>query len=389
MQSLQKFDLTHATAGVARRYARAMLKKSTGPQFPSTLISATARDRDRAPTCVVVAFLHLASRGIYHVPPDGQNFVMGSDPARCRVVIKNAPWVSGQHALVHLADDRVYLVDMGSTNGTRIHGRPERNGSVKPGQVFSLGGAEFVALSQPMLDQLLDLTLYVGQRERLPKLLTLDQSQHVVLLGGHHAPLEEVARAAHRAVASPASPIVCVDPLRNSHTERKALADAINGRIFIDGRGSPRRPIGPTFSAQQLEQLQDPRQLTALTVGVVRPKDIDLRLIEQKAFVFRVPSISDRIRDGELDELIDSIYVKWCVPYTASLWAADLKQRLVDHTWRRDHEQFTAVVVAVGRMWAGLDEHNAVKGLGVPRTIKYWLEDLDLTYQSVRAFRPR
>lgn len=385
-QPLAESTLVQATVQVPLRYARVM-KSSPGP-FPTTLLAASSRDREQPPACVVVAFLHLSSRRIYHFPPGGADFVIGRDPTRSEMAITTSGEISGQHALVQLEGDRVLICDRGSTNGTRIHGRPERRGTVKPGDVFALGGADFVALSRPMLKQLEELTLYVGQNEHLPQLLTLPQTHHVVLVGAHHTPLEEIARAAHRAVASDASPIVCIQGSRESHTDTRILADAVNGRIYIDGRGSARRSAAPTFSKDQLEKLRDPKQLTAITVAVLRTSDVDVRLFERKPYFFKVPSISDRIRDGGLDELIDAVYVKWDVPYRANQWPADLRRRLAKYPWRRDHKQFAAVVVAVGRMWAGLDEHNAVQGLGAAQTVKDWLTDLDMGWASARAVRP-
>ncbi len=362
--------------------------KSSG-LFPSTVLAASARDRDRAPPCVVVAFLHLASRRIYHFPPGGDDFFVGRDPTRSEMAVTSCGEISGQHALVQLEADRVHISDRGSTNGTRIHGRPERRGTVKPGDVFALGGADFVALSQPMLKQLEELTLYVGQSEHLPHLLTLPPRQHLVLVGSHYTPLEEIARAAHRAVATEASPLVCVEGHRASHTEHQVLENAVNGRIYIDGRGTPRRSAAPTFSKEQLDALQHPRQLTALTVGVLRTGDVDVRLLERKPYFFKVPSVNDRIRDEGLDGLIDAVYVKWEVPFRAKHWPADLRERLANHTWLRDHKQFTAVVVAVGRMWTGLDEYNAAHGLGAAQTVRDWLTGLGLGRGSAWLARPR
>ncbi len=314
---------------------------------------------------------------------------MGSDPARTELTISDCPEVSGQHVLVHVEDDHVYVSDLRSTNGTRIHGRPSRRGAIRPGELLAMAGYDVVVLSTQMFRYLDELTLYVGRTEHLHQLLTLSPMQHLILIGAHHTPLEEIARAAHHAVASDASPLVCAPAQHGSHAEQRVLADAINGRIFIDGRGTARRSAAPTFSTELLNTLRDPQQLTAVTVGLLRPADIALRLLEHKAFVFKVPTISDRIKNGGLDDLIDAVSVRWEVPFRAPHWSKALRDRLGNYSWKRDHTQFTAVVVAVGRMWAGLPEYKAVEGLGATQTVKDWLTGLDLGWASARAERPR
>lgn len=365
------------------------MKTSPDLPCPTTVVSATARDRATPPACLVVAFLHVASRRLYHFPAGGKNFLVGSDPRRSELVIRDCPEISGVHALVMLEHERVYVCDRGSSNGTRVHGRPELRAYLRPGDVVSFGGHEFIALSRAMLEVLRELTLCVGQNEHLPQLLSLPQTQHLVLVGPRYSPLEQIALATHRVIASSASPIVSVRAPDTSHTEDRVLADAINGRIFIDGRGTARKNAAPTFTNEELDLLRHPQQLTAITLGVLDIGDVDERLMERKPFVFKVPSIKDRLQRGDFDKLVDAICVKWGLICRAADWPADLRQRLANHTWRRHLAQFEAVVVAVGRMWAGLDEHHAVEGLGPPQTVKDWLGELDLRRDAARALRPR
>ncbi len=331
----------------------------------------------------------LTSRGYYRIPAGATQFMMGSDPARCELVIPGCPEISGQHVLVHVEDDQVYVSDVGSTNGTRIDGSPSRRGAVRPGKVMAMAGYGVVLVSQQMNRWLEELNVYVGRTQHASQLLALSPSRHLILIGERYTPLEEIARAAHHAVATDASPIVCVPVEHPSHTEARVLERAINGRVFIDGRGTPRRSAAPIFSEEQLDRLRHPQQLTALTVGLRRPADITLRLLERDPFVLNVPSIKHRIENGGLDDLIDALYVKWEVPFRAKHWAGALRDRIANHAWKKDHTQFTAVVVAVGRMWAGLDEHHAVEGLGATQTVKDWLTALDLGWASARAGRPR
>ena len=353
--------------------------------IPRTRISATSLDRARPPACAIVAFLQLSPRRLFFLPATGDDFAMGRDPAQCAMLLTEPVEISGRHAWIQRHPDRVIVIDQNSQNGARGHGKPDRNVSVLPGQVFNLGGTDFVALSQPMVEQLEDLILYAGRNPHLPELLTLLQAQHLILIGAHGTPLEEISRAAHRAVASDASPFVVMRGLRTVDAHPRVLKAAVNGRIFLDGRGTPRRSAAPSFSGIQLGHLRQPCQLTSLTVAVTRADHVDILLAERKPFYFRVASVWEQIRDGDLDELIDLISVKWNVPYMAEMWPTELKELLKRRAWPRDHKQFTAVVVAVGRMRAGLSEHMAVQGLGPSRTVKDWLEELGFHASRVRA----
>jgi hypothetical protein len=365
------------------------MKSASSPPFPVTRLGAGARDRDLSSPGAAVAFLSLTSRGYYRIPAGATQFMMGRDPARCQIVIPDCPEISGQHVLVHIEGDEVYVSDVGSTNGTRIDGFPSRRGVVRPGKVVAMAGHGVVLVSDQANRWLEELNVYVGRTKPLPHLLALPPNRHLILIGDPYTPLEQIARAAHHAVASDASPIVCVQAKHQVLAERRVLESAINGRIFVDGRGTSRRRPALNFVEDDLDRLRHPQQLTALTLGVRRAEDIRRPLLERDAFVLKVPTIGDRIAGGGLDDLIDAIYVKWEVPFRAAHWSGAPRDRIANFTWKKDHRQFTAVVVAVGRMWAGLGEHNAVEGLGASQTVKDWLTDLDLGWVSARAARPR
>src|SRR5690349_12329526 len=162
--------------------------------FPVTRIGAGARDRDLPSSGSPIAFLPLSSRSYYRIPAGAKEIMLGSDPARTDLTISGCPEVSGQHLLVHVEDDHVYVSDLRSTNGTRIHGRPSRRGAVRCGERVAVAGYEVVVLSHQMQRYLEELTLYVGRTEHLHQLLTLSPTQHLILIGAHHTPLEEIAR---------------------------------------------------------------------------------------------------------------------------------------------------------------------------------------------------
>jgi hypothetical protein len=52
------------------------------------------------------------------------------------------PNVSRQHALVYWEDGRLFLRDLGSTNGTLVNGRPVTSASLADGDVITVGGAQ-------------------------------------------------------------------------------------------------------------------------------------------------------------------------------------------------------------------------------------------------------
>jgi pSer/pThr/pTyr-binding forkhead associated (FHA) protein len=76
--------------------------------------------------------LRLVSQsGKADIPLDHAMILVGRD-RRCDVRIESFR-VSRRHCCIALDRDRVLVVDLGSTNGTRINGRPVREGMLRPG----------------------------------------------------------------------------------------------------------------------------------------------------------------------------------------------------------------------------------------------------------------
>ena len=84
------------------------------------------------------------------LPPAPGRYVIGRD-ARCDLRLTHNS-VSRRHAVLYPVDGQWMLVDLGSTNGTRLNGwRLRKRAPVHPGDVVALGGQRLriVASSRP------------------------------------------------------------------------------------------------------------------------------------------------------------------------------------------------------------------------------------------------
>jgi pSer/pThr/pTyr-binding forkhead associated (FHA) protein len=76
--------------------------------------------------------------------PDGRRVGIGSQVVtigrlpECAVVLDD-PNVSRRHAQVRREGDAIFVVDLGSTNGTRVNGVAVREHRLVPGDVISVG----------------------------------------------------------------------------------------------------------------------------------------------------------------------------------------------------------------------------------------------------------
>lgn len=74
---------------------------------------------------------------IKEVPITKERTTLGRRPYN-DVVIDNLA-VSGEHALIHLADDAVEIEDLGSTNGTHVNGKSVKRHKLRTGDTIELG----------------------------------------------------------------------------------------------------------------------------------------------------------------------------------------------------------------------------------------------------------
>jgi pSer/pThr/pTyr-binding forkhead associated (FHA) protein len=54
------------------------------------------------------------------------------------------PNVSRRHTVVYWEGGRMYVKDLGSTNGTLVNGRPVTAGPVRDGDIITIGGSEII-----------------------------------------------------------------------------------------------------------------------------------------------------------------------------------------------------------------------------------------------------
>jgi len=82
------------------------------------------------------------------VLPDDRRIGVGSEPLTigrmpdCAVALAD-PNVSRRHAEIRRDGDRVYLIDLGSTNGTRVNGVPVHQRQLADGDVVTVGITAF------------------------------------------------------------------------------------------------------------------------------------------------------------------------------------------------------------------------------------------------------
>jgi hypothetical protein len=78
------------------------------------------------------------------VMPDGERIPLGPDPLvigrlpEC-VIVLNDPNVSRRHAEIRRVGSEVHLVDLGSTNGSKVNGAPVREQRLKDGDEITIG----------------------------------------------------------------------------------------------------------------------------------------------------------------------------------------------------------------------------------------------------------
>lgn len=80
----------------------------------------------------------LNHKEVRRVPlPPGRLLIGRSHPCNLRLATR---WVSRQHALVLVTGGATFIVDLGSTNGTRVNGATIRQRALRPGDVVEIGG---------------------------------------------------------------------------------------------------------------------------------------------------------------------------------------------------------------------------------------------------------
>ena len=101
---------------------------------------------------------------VAHCPLRRRFSVVGRDQ-HCTLRLADSQ-ISTSHCVLYREEDKLWAIDLLSTNGTSIAGQPLETALVAPGQSLTLGDhVELIYLSTPQMDDNLDeLTLHVTGR---------------------------------------------------------------------------------------------------------------------------------------------------------------------------------------------------------------------------------
>lgn len=260
-----------------------------------------------APRLVLLALLEGAAQAL--VLPERGELILGREPT-CGLRIDH-PSVSRQHARL-LVGEQLSLVDLGSRNGTHVHGAPLRPGvgaALVPGAVFTLGrvpvvvqrvaaGAPTVPLAalsgaraEPGGDhELVSTSALRALLEVVDRIADTDLS--VLITGETGVGKDVVAEALHRRSARRRAPLVRLHCAALSPSlvetelfghEKGAFTGATSakpglietahgGTVFIDEVGE----LPPEVQVKLLRVLEDRR---VMRVGAVRAHVADVRFV--------------------------------------------------------------------------------------------------------------
>jgi transcriptional regulator with AAA-type ATPase domain len=289
-------------------------------------------------------------------------------------------WMSGAHAHIRRDGHRWVLEDLGSRNGTRVHGRPVVHLALTDGDVVEAGHVIFVfreALHGPP-GASLDLdtrtatfparglgTVLPALATEIDSLVRIASSPVPVLLRGDTGTGKEVTARAVHALSGRGGPFVAVNcgaipaALVESHLfghARGAFSGAVRdepgfvrassgGTLFLDEIGD----LPPTSQSALLRVLQEGE---VVPVGSTRPVPVDLRVVAAThqplealvargafradllarldGFTFSLPPLRERREDVGL--LVGDLL--GATPEGARLkLSADVGRALVSHDW--------------------------------------------------------
>nr|WP_302598376.1 FHA domain-containing protein [uncultured Cellulosilyticum sp.] len=81
---------------------------------------------------------------IIRINLNNEEITLGRNPQKCNVVIEGDPTVSGMHCKFYTFDEKVYLMDLGATNGTYVNGKMIHHAVVlNEGDLLGIGAKEY------------------------------------------------------------------------------------------------------------------------------------------------------------------------------------------------------------------------------------------------------
>ncbi|MEM6733421.1 MAG: FHA domain-containing protein, partial [Myxococcota bacterium] len=200
------------------------------------------------------------------VPLNDQALILGSDPEKCDVVLRDSS-VSRTHVRVSRLEGGVLVEDLGSTNGTRYLGHAIERAMVKPGARLELGRCVVDVLPASTTDAIPIsareryggiVGQSLGMRRVFGLLESIEKAAAPVLIGGETGTGKDlVARAIHSHSTRSEAPFVVIDcanlpasliedelfgHVKGAFTgatqdKNGAFADAHEGTVFLDEIG--------------------------------------------------------------------------------------------------------------------------------------------------------
>lgn len=363
-------------------------KPTTHPTITTRGGSGGRRSTERS---IVTAFLEEATGKIHIIPESDRPLSMGR-AADDDIVIADLH-VSRKHALVELLPDRVVIR---AWKTMTVNGIVVAEAHIRPGDRFTLRGVSFLALNSGMVLAYPHLDRLVGERTTVLDLLRMPATSHAVLLGVRHAPLYEVARVQHAAIAGTSAFVEATTgrPLRGVEDIATVLPSAVNARVYVEGRRRDEkgRDFTPRLGAELLDQLAGARQRTALTVALSDLAEVHRNLLRRGARVFVVPSVADRLKSADAAaraHIIDTTFAHLVAPWRARDLHPDFMKALVSSLWvTGDYVAFAAILHYAHHAWTGARDPAERLFARHPRQLVRWLEELGFDWTRLRELMP-
>lgn len=165
---------------------------------------------------------------------DQCSFTLGSAREQVDLWLRN-PYASAIHVAIHRRDNKLWIIDKGSSNGTYFAERREKASEVNAGDKFRIADQYLLCLDEqmravrPHLQWCLGLDAHALVDETLEIAATGD---HVLLLGEAGCEEEILARAIHDASPRRQGPFVALTEGLCDYVH--VLESASKGSIFID-----------------------------------------------------------------------------------------------------------------------------------------------------------
>jgi len=241
------------------------------------------------------------------LPPEKRIFNLGSDDhpdIDVRVSSKIATGderaqehVSRVHLQIQRKGSRLWISDQGSTNGTFIKDRRERDGFIAAGETFRVGDVSLLAMDDQMrlLRPTLRWVLGFDAHAYVDKVLEVTATGDPLLLTGPPACEQRyLAEQIHATSARRALGFVAVSPPLPEREQAGGLASASHGTVYLNLVEFSRLPawfvghlFGTTYQVRPI--------IAAPTIEMARARIGDLNLPNLR--VITIPSIKERRDD--------------------------------------------------------------------------------------------